>query len=111
MTTDPTRSDAGPRRGPSPGPSPGAWDVPAHGAAAPKGRLARCLAAIWEDKAWWLVPMVLFVRVAWAVSRSSHLMGRFVRAAGWLILLQLAWGAGEGAGSLAGAGRSDTQWR
>jgi hypothetical protein len=38
----------------------GEWQVaPAAGRAAPAGPLARALRYAWENKAWWIVPMVL----------------------------------------------------
>jgi hypothetical protein len=36
-----------------------AWDVPAAPVAVRQGPLRRLLAAAWEDKAWWIVPMVV----------------------------------------------------
>ncbi len=57
------------------------------------------------------VPLLLFARLVRDVERSPHLRGRFLRAAGWVLLLQIAWGAGEAIGALAGVGRADERWR
>jgi len=35
------------------------WDLPTPAAAAKRGLLRRLLASAWEDKAWWIVPMVV----------------------------------------------------
>ncbi len=58
-----------------------------------------------------IVLLVLFVRSARHAWRVPTLRGRFIRAAGWLLLLQGAWSAGEGVGGCLGAGDSDTRWR
>jgi hypothetical protein len=68
------------------------------------GRLARVIASP-------VVPAVLFVRTARHVARRPTLTGRFVRASGWLLLLQGAWGVGEGVGALRGPGDADARWR
>jgi uncharacterized protein DUF5989 len=35
------------------------WDVPTAAAAAPRGRFRRFLQVAWEEKVWWIVPMVV----------------------------------------------------
>ena len=73
-------------------------------AAAPwAGRLARVALAP-------LIPVVLFTRVVRVVGARPMLRGKFLRAAGWLLLLQIAWAAGEASGALWGVGRADDAW-
>jgi len=35
------------------------WDVPTPTAAAPRGFFRRLLQVAWEEKVWWIVPMVV----------------------------------------------------
>jgi len=35
------------------------WDVPTPTAAAPRGLFRRFLQVAWEEKVWWIVPMVV----------------------------------------------------
>lgn len=58
-----------------------------------------------------ILPFVLFVRSARSAWHVPSLRVRFIRAAGWLLLLQGAWSAGEGVGGCLGAGDSDSRWR
>ena len=45
---------------PVPDPAPStSWQVEAKAPAAPRGAFATLLAFAWEEKAWWLVPMVI----------------------------------------------------
>lgn len=83
----------------------------ARGFGARRAAVARPVARVIQAVSWPLVPPLLFLRTARAAWRMPGLRGRFLRASGWLLLLQLAWGVGEGLGSVFGVGDSDSRWR
>lgn len=67
-------------------------------------RLARSVASV-------LLPPLLAARIVAATLRSRRHISRLVMALPWLLVLLVAWSAGEAVGYIAGEGASHRQWR